>query len=94
LVERVDFVSGDILGSGGELLVVTPLGVLGASRGARAVELLSVHPGVTFERIQACTGFALNAAAAVPTPAPSAAELAVLRSLADGRALAEMALTL
>lgn len=94
LVERVDFVSGDILGSGGELLVVTPLGVLGALPGARSVELLSVHPGVTFERIQACTGFALNAAAAVPTPVPSAAELAVLRSLADGRALAQMALTL
>ena len=92
LVERVDFVSGDILRNGGELLVVTPLGVLGSIAGHAGVHLLSVHAGVSFEDIQARTGFALDHRA-VTTALPTSAELAALRSLPDGRALASMVLT-
>ena len=92
LVERVDFVSGDILRNGGELLVVTPLGVLGSIAGQAGVHLLSVHAGVSFEDIQARTGFALDRQRAVTTGNPTSVELAALRSLPDGRALASMAL--
>ena len=92
LVECVDFVSGDILRDGGELLVVTPLGVLGSVLGQAGVALLSLHPGVSFKQIQARTGFALDRSRAVTTVAPTALELAALRSLPDGRALANLAL--
>lgn len=92
LVERVDFVSGDILRDGGELLVVTPLGVLGSVAGQSGVALLSLHPGVSFEQMQARTGFALERGRAMITLAPTERELAALRSLPDGRALASLAL--
>ena len=92
LVECVDFVSGDILRDGGELLVVTPLGVLGSVVGQAGVALLSLHPGVSFKQMQTRTGFALDRSLAVTTVAPTALELAALRSLPDGRALANLAL--
>jgi len=92
LVERVDFVSGDILRDGGELLVVTPLGVLGSTPDQPGLALLSLHPGVSFDEMQARTGFMLNRQHARTTLAPSADELAALRSLPDGRALAAMEL--
>ena len=90
LVEQVDFVSGDILRDGGELLVVTPLGVLGSIAGQAGVHLLSVHGGVSFDDIQARTGFALDRERALTTSLPTSAELAALRSLPDGNALAAM----
>lgn len=90
LVERVDFVSGDILRNGGELLVVTPLAVLGSRAGRAGVSLLSVHPGVSFDEVQASTGFALESERALSTDLPTRTELAALRSLPDGRALAGM----
>ena len=92
LVERVDFVSGDILRDGGELLVVTPLGVLGSVAGQSGIALLSLHAGVSFKQMQARTGFALERGRAMTTLAPTALELAALRSLPDGRALASLAL--
>lgn len=92
LVERVDFVSGAILADGGELLVVTPLGVLGARAGETKVDVVSLHPGVSFQQMQAATGFALDAARATITPPASDEELEVLRALPDGRALRDMAL--
>lgn len=92
LVERVDFVSGDILRNGGELLVVTPLGVLGSRPGEAHIDVLSLHPGVSFEQMQAATGFALSAARALVTPPATNDELEALRSLPDGRALQDMAL--
>lgn len=92
LVEQVDFVSGDILRDGGELLVVTPLGVLGSVAGQSGIALLSLHAGVSFKQMQARTGFALERGRAMTTLAPTALELAALRSLPDGRALASLAL--
>ena len=88
LVERVDFISGDILHNCGELLVVTPLAVLGSRAGQAGVHLLSLHPGVSFKELQARTGFTLDHTRAVITEPPSSTELAVLRSLPDGRVLA------
>ena len=77
-VESVDFVSGDVLGSGGELLVVTPLGVLGAPCGAKRLTLVSAHRGVDIDTLQECTGFELDTSNTIVTPAPSAAEHAAL----------------
>ena len=88
LVERVDFVSGDILRDGGELLVVTPLAVLGSRAGQTGVQLLSVHPGVSFDDVQARSGFTLDRERAATTEPPTSIELTVLRSLPDGHALA------
>mgnify|MGYP000981816070 CR=1 FL=1 len=79
-VETVDFISGDVLGADSELLIVTPLGVLGAAAGERTVKLMSVHPGVSFDEIQAATGFPLDPALAVTTVPPSVTELARLRT--------------
>ena len=90
LVERVDFVSGDILRNGGELLVVTPLAVLGSRVGQSGVQLLSVHPGVSFDEVQTRTGFTLDRERAVITEPPTDTELTLLRSLPDGRALTAM----
>ena len=90
LVEQVDFVSGDILRDSGELLVITPLGVLGSIAGQAGVHLLSVHGGVSFDDIQARTGFALDRERAMTTRLPTSAELVALRSLPDGNALAAM----
>jgi glutaconate CoA-transferase, subunit B len=90
LVERVDFVSGDILRNGGELLVVTPLAVLGSRAGQNGVQLLSMHAGVDFEDLQTRTGFFLDRKQAVITAPPTRTELTALRSLPDGRALASL----
>jgi glutaconate CoA-transferase, subunit B len=87
-VRTVDFVSGTTLGDGRELLVVTPLGVLGSVPHERGVVLKSVHPGVNLADIQAHTGFALDARYCEETAAPSADELAAMRSLPDGQQLA------
>ena len=79
-VESVDFVSGDAADAGAEVLVVTPLGVLGMAAGERRLNLISVHPGTDFEAIQSQTGFALSRSNAVTTPLPSTAEAAALAS--------------
>lgn len=91
-VPAVDFVSGTTLGDGRELLVVTPLGVLGSVPQERGVVLKSVHPGVRMATIQDNTGFALDARYCEQTTAPSAEELEALRSLPDGKQLATLAL--
>lgn len=90
-VPRVDFISGETLrrGAPDALLVVTPLAVFGPASCGRKVALRSVHPGVSFDDVQARTGFPLDAAAACVTPAPSEAELAALRASVDGRRLAD-----
>jgi glutaconate CoA-transferase subunit B len=87
-VVSVDFVSGDVPAGGGELLIVTPLAVLGIAAGARRVALQSRHPGVTFDEVQQATGFTLAREHNVTTPAPSAAELAAIARCAEARALA------
>lgn len=92
-VEKLDFVSGvgvlpeaertalGITGSGPRGMV-TDLGVFDFEGGA--MRLLSFHPGVTIERIQARTGFPLAIAPDVhETPPPSVAEVRLLREVID-----------
>jgi glutaconate CoA-transferase subunit B len=86
-VESVDFVSGDVPAGGGELLIVTPLAVLGFAAGARRVALHCLHQGITFDEVQQATGFTLAREYAVTTPAPSAAELTAIARCAEARAL-------
>ncbi|GAA1845269.1 CoA-transferase subunit beta [Pseudonocardia ailaonensis] len=94
-VERVDYVSAvghpggkagraemQVPGSG-PALVVTPLGVLDFDDVTGVMRLRYVHPGVSVERVREETGFDLDCAAALPTPDPTADELAVLREQVD-----------
>jgi glutaconate CoA-transferase subunit B len=93
-VERVDFVTspgflsgGDSrreagLIAGGMFRVVTDLGLLGFDERSKRMKLLALHPGVTADRVQENTGFALAAEADLPTTdPPTENELAVLRRL-------------
>lgn len=62
--------------------VVTDLCVMDFAGPDHAARVVSLHPGVTFEAVQAATGFALLRAPDMGiTPAPTAAQLAVIRQL-------------
>lgn len=88
-VPHVDFISspgwnaggGDGKGKGPEL-VVTPLAVLDFNE-AGEMRLVSLHPGVTLDQLQANTGFDLDVPQGPPpaTPQPSSRELQLLRDL-------------
>lgn len=66
----------------GPTRVITDLAVLGFDPEHRSMTLLSVHPGVTLEQVQAQTGFELPIPQALETtPLPSSEELAILCSL-------------
>jgi glutaconate CoA-transferase, subunit B len=93
-VSRVDFVtspgflSGEKsrwaagLTAGGMFRVVTDLGLLGFDERSHRMQLLALHPGVTADKVQENTGFALLIEADLPTTdPPSENELAVLRHL-------------
>lgn len=92
-VEKLDFVSGLGVGPKEERLqrgitgpgprgLVTDLGMFDFEGGR--MRLLSYHPGVTVERIQARTGFAVSVAPDLhETPPPSAEELRLLREVID-----------
>jgi glutaconate CoA-transferase subunit B len=94
LVERVRYVTSPGYGDGagwrervglrassGPSAILTTLGVLRFDKTCEAY-LASVHPGVTAEEVKRNTGWNLRVAADVAeTPAPSAAELAVIREL-------------
>ena len=72
---------GKILG-GGPALVVSPLAVLDFEEESKAMRLVSVHPEVTVEQVQAATGFALVIPPEVPTTVPpTPTELRLLREL-------------
>ncbi|MBV6417566.1 MAG: putative CoA-transferase subunit beta [Steroidobacteraceae bacterium] len=63
-------------------LIITNLCVMDFGGPNRQVRLCSVHPGVTVEQVQQSTGFPLHVPGSVPaTPAPTAAQLAVLARL-------------
>jgi glutaconate CoA-transferase, subunit B len=95
LVERVDFRSGiGYLGGNGERerlgigggpeLVVTNLAVLDFEPGTQRMRLKSVHAGVTVQQVLAATGFDPVIPPAVPvTPAPTAAQVTLLRTVID-----------
>jgi glutaconate CoA-transferase subunit B len=68
----------------GPYRVITDLAVLGYHETTRRMEVLSLHPGVTFDQVQAGTGFELTRRdpLAVTTP-PSELELRILREEVD-----------
>src|SRR5436853_1393735 len=92
-VDRLDFLTtpGYLTGPGaresaglppgtGPFRVVTDLAVLGYHEQTKRMEVLSLHPGVTCEQVQAATGFELAAADPLATtPAPTPLELQLLR---------------
>jgi hypothetical protein len=51
------------------------------------IDLISVHPGVTFDEVQERTAFTLDEKRSRVTAAPSEHELSALRSFPDGRGL-------
>lgn len=63
-------------------LVITDLGVLDFGGPDRQMRLVSLHPGITAAQVQDNTGFELCIPDAVPvTPAPTAAQLAIIAAL-------------
>ena len=96
-VEKLDFITtpGYLKGPGareaaglapgaGPFRVVTDLAILGYDEQTKRMEVLSLHPGVTFEQVQENTGFTLTQNAQVQrTPPPSDMELTILRNDVD-----------
>ncbi len=93
-VERVDFISGvgfleggesrtlAGLRGGGPALVVSDLAVMDFEERSKRMRLVSVHPGVSVDRVRAQTGFDLVVPGPVPeTPPPPAEELTILRAI-------------
>lgn len=85
--ERIDFVSGlgyaaDRKRGAGPRYLISDLGQFDWADGR--MRLTSLHSGVTVDDVQRKTGFRLQIAAELgETPAPSAAELALLRTTID-----------
>ncbi|MDI6825553.1 MAG: CoA-transferase, partial [Bacillota bacterium] len=72
------------LKGGGPVRVITDLGVLGFDPSSRRMELLALHPGVTWQEVQENTGFSLGEPRPLPTTAePSPDELRLLREAID-----------
>ena len=96
-VERVDFVTtpGVLTGPGareeaglpansGPSKIITDLAVLGFSPDTARMRVEQLHPGVTFDDVQAATGFPLEKADAIgTTPEPAPEALAILREEVD-----------
>lgn len=73
----------------GPTVVITDLGVLEPEPHTRELVATQLYPGVTFQDMAAHTGWPLRHAAGLhETPAPTAAEIAVLRDLNRRTALA------
>ncbi len=98
-VEQVDIVSGvgpkraAASGPGGSRYhdihrIVSNLGVFDVNGPDRTVRLLSVHPGVTTDEVQAATGFDLGDLSDVPlTREPTLEELVIIREVLDPKSL-------
>ncbi|GAB3728958.1 CoA-transferase subunit beta [Amycolatopsis oliviviridis] len=93
-VEKVDFVTSFGHGTGkgdrerlglpgaGPTLVVTDLGLMRPDPETAELTLTEVHPGVDVDQVVAATGWKLKVAGdLVTTPAPTEAELRILRDL-------------
>lgn len=96
LVPRVDFVSApgtsaaNVYRPGGACALITGKAVFAFDRGRGRFTLESVHPGRDAAEVRRDTGFDYDEPANVPeTPAPDAAELALLREQV-GREIAEV----
>ncbi len=96
-VEKLDFLTspGYLDGPGareaaglpadtGPYKVITDLAVLGFDDATRRMQVESLHPGVTFDQVQAQTGFPLLRAATIDqTEPPTGDELDILRHQVD-----------
>jgi glutaconate CoA-transferase subunit B len=96
-VEKLDFLTtpGYLTGPGareaaglppgtGPYRVITDLAVLGYHETTKRMEILSLHPGITFEQAQANTGFELGVRTPLQTTAPPTdPELDILRHEVD-----------
>jgi glutaconate CoA-transferase subunit B len=96
-VEKLDFLTtpGYLTGPGareaaglppgtGPYRVITDLAVLGYAEDTKRMQVLSLHPGVTLERVRAHTGFELAVAEPLLTTSPpTEAELIILREEVD-----------
>lgn len=96
LVPRVDFVSApgisadNVYRPGGPYALVTNRCVFAFDKGARRFRLASLHPEESLDSISQHTGFEFDRPAEVPeTPAPTGAELALMRG-AVGEEVAEV----
>ena len=94
LVERVDYITSPGFGDGGDwrarqglirggpTALITTLGVFRFDAQTKTALLASYHPFTSVDEIRAQTGWELLVAPdAGPTPAPSAAELGVIREI-------------
>lgn len=94
-VERVDMVSGvgtdRATGEAGRFhdlrRVVTDLAVLDLGGPDGTMRLVSVHPGVTVDEVQAATGFPLHADDVDTTRLPTDEELRLIREVLDPKSL-------
>lgn len=98
-VEKLDFLTtpGYLSGPGtreaaglpvgtGPFRVVTDLAVMGYEPETKRMQVVSLHPGVTMDKVKANTGFAIEAVATVATTAePGEHELELLRTKVDPR---------
>lgn len=88
-VEQLDIRSGlghhpDRIAGHGPRYLVSDLGQFDFEPESGHMRLLSLHPGVTLERVQAKTGFPLIIPSHIPsTPEPTAEELHYLRQVID-----------
>jgi glutaconate CoA-transferase subunit B len=68
--------------------VISNLAVMDFGGKDNAIRVVSLHPGVTFDQVQAATGFPLQQAPSVGvTPAPSAEQLKLIREKLDPHGL-------
>jgi acyl CoA:acetate/3-ketoacid CoA transferase beta subunit len=99
-VERVDIVTGVGTDRGHFRFhqlgrIITNLGVFDLGGAGGTMRIVSLHPGVTLDEVQAATGFALEtptgfARAGLPaTRVPADTELALIRQVIDPRNLRE-----
>jgi acyl CoA:acetate/3-ketoacid CoA transferase beta subunit len=89
-VERVDMVSGVGTDRGVPVqlrVVVTDLAVLDLGGPDGTMRLVSVHPGVTVEDVQAATGFPLHVDEVVESRLPTDEELRLMREVLDPKGL-------
>ncbi|MCU1594011.1 MAG: putative CoA transferase beta subunit [Frankiales bacterium] len=89
-VEKVDMVSGVGTNRGVDVQlrrVVSNLGVMDLGGPDKSMRLLSVHPGVTVEEVQAATGFPLHVGDVVESRLPTEDELVLIREVLDPKNL-------
>lgn len=91
-VDKVDMISGVGTDRGVPVdlrRIVTDLAVLDLGGPDGTLRLVSVHPGVTVEDVQAATGFPLHVDDVVETRLPTDTELRLIREVLDPKGLRE-----